>query len=362
MTITLYTLVSHRADTGERSGMAVKPAQSEVELIGSVCERVLARLPESQAAAAAAFVRQYYRWVPAEDLADRSELDVYGAAIAQWNLALHRQPGEAKVHVYNPSPEQYGWSSPHSVLQIVSDDMPFLVDSVAMAMSDLGYGTHLVIHPVIRVHRDAAGTLTAIAEDGEGQPESVMHVEFDREPDLENLAAIKAEVEKVLSDVRSAVEDWSAMRERAEQLASGLPTPAGIGAAETAETETFLRWLADSNFTFIGYREYELSAPEPDGTATLAAVPGSGLGILRGAQAGGPTKLSGRAQALAGRLTPAAADEGQRQVNRAPAGEPRLRRDQALRRRRHGYRRVPLPRAVHDRRLQDQRTADPDHP
>ena len=51
-------------------------------------------------------------------------------------------------------------------------------------------------------------------------------VEFDREPDLENLVAIKAEVEKVLSDVRSAVEDWSAMRERAEELASGLPTPA----------------------------------------------------------------------------------------------------------------------------------------
>ena len=277
----------------------MKPAQSEVELIGSVCERVLAGLPESQAAAAAAFVRHYYRWVPPEDLADRAEIDVYGAAIAQWNLALQRQPGEAKVRVYNPSPDQDGWSSRHSVLQIVSDDMPFLVDSVAIAMSDLGYGTHLVIHPVIRVHRDAAGTLTAIAEDGEGQPESVMHVEFDREPDLENLAAIKGEVEKVLTDVRSAVEDWSAMRERAEQLASALPVPAGISAAETAETETFLRWLADSNFTFIGYREYALSASEPDGTATLAAVTGSGLGILRGAQAGGPTKLSGRAQALA---------------------------------------------------------------
>ncbi|HEX3616989.1 MAG TPA: NAD-glutamate dehydrogenase [Solirubrobacteraceae bacterium] len=279
--------------------MAMEPARSDVELIDSVCERVGERLPDAQAVAAAAFVRHFYRWVPAEDLADRSETDVYGAAIAQWNLALERKPGEAKLHVYNPDREQWGWYSPHSVLQIVSDDMPFLVDSVTMAMSDLGYGTHLVIHPVIRVHRDAGGTLTAIAEDHDGQPESVMHVEFDREPDAENLAAIKAEVEKVLSDVRSTVEDWSAMRGRAEELAAGLQTPAGVSAAETAETETFLRWLADANFTFIGYREYELGAPEPDGTATLTAVPGSGLGILRGPQAGGGTKLSGRSYALA---------------------------------------------------------------
>jgi glutamate dehydrogenase len=279
--------------------MAVRPVQTDVELIERVCELVRERLPEQEAEPATSFVRQYYRWVPAEDLAERSETDVYGAAISQWNLGLQRRPGETKVHIFNPAPQQYGWSSPHSVMQIVSDDMPFLVDSVTMAMSDLGYGTHLVIHPVIRVHRDAAGVLTAIAADGEGQPESVMHVEFDREPDQQNLAAIKAEVEKVLADVRSTVEDWSAMRARAEELASGLPTPAGISAAETAETETFLRWLAEENFTFIGYRQYDLSAPEPDGTATLTAVPGSGLGILRGAQAGGPTKLSGRSYALA---------------------------------------------------------------
>ncbi|HWD69228.1 MAG TPA: NAD-glutamate dehydrogenase [Solirubrobacteraceae bacterium] len=277
----------------------MKTTQTELALIEAVCERARRLLPETQAAPAATFVRHFYRWVPAEDLTERDETDVYGAAIAQWNLALQRQPGEAKVHVYNPEPEQCGWSSPHSVMQIVSDDMPFLVDSVTMAISDLGYGTHLMIHPVIRVHRDAAGTLTAIAEDDGGRPESIMHVEFDREPDQQNLDAIRAEVEKVLLDVRSAVEDWSAMRGRAEELASGLPTPAVISAAETAETERFLRWLADKNFTFIGYREYELQTPGPDDTATLTAVPGSGLGILRGAQAGGPTQLSGRSHALA---------------------------------------------------------------
>ena len=278
--------------------MAVRPVQSDDELTDRVCARVLERLPPGQAEPAAAFVRHFYRWVPADDLADRNEIDVYGAAIAQWNLSLQRRPGEAKVHVYNPEAEHDGWSSPHSVLQIISDDMPFLVDSVTMVMSDLGYGTHLVIHPVIRVHRDAAGTLTEVAEDDRGQPESVMHVEFDREPDQENLAAIGAEVEKVLADVRSAVEDWSAMRNRARGLATGLATPASISAAETAETETFLRWLADGNFTFIGYREYELRTT-PEGAATLTAIPDSGLGILRGPQIGGPTQLSGRAQALA---------------------------------------------------------------
>ncbi|MDE3134224.1 MAG: NAD-glutamate dehydrogenase, partial [Acidobacteriota bacterium] len=269
-------------------------------LLESVCDRVRQRLPAQQAAPAAAFVRHHYRWVTPEDLLERSELDVYGAALAQWNLALQRRPGEAKVHVYNPEFEQCGWSSPHSVVQIVSDDMPFLVDSVTMAMSRLGYGAHLVIHPVIRVHRDATGMLTAVAaDDRDGQPESVMHVEIDREPDRDRLAAIKGEVEKVLADVRSAVEDWPAMRGRAEELASGLPALAGISAAETAATEAFLHWLADKNFTFLGYREYELKPPGPDGTAMLTAVPGSGLGILRGAQAGGATKLSPQGYALA---------------------------------------------------------------
>src|SRR6202011_3080800 len=110
------------------------------------------------------FVRQYYHWVPAEDLADRSPLDLYGAAIAHWNLCQRRAPGEIKVRVYNANFEQDGWQSPHTVVEIVTDDMPFLVDSVTMELAREGYAINLVLHPVIRVRRDADGHLIDVVE------------------------------------------------------------------------------------------------------------------------------------------------------------------------------------------------------
>jgi glutamate dehydrogenase len=102
--------------------MAVKPADSESELIDAVCARVRERLPAEHAMPCQSFVRQYYHWVPEEDLADRDPLDLYGAALAHWNLAQHRDPGEMKVHVYNPDFEQHGWSSSHTVVELVTDD------------------------------------------------------------------------------------------------------------------------------------------------------------------------------------------------------------------------------------------------
>src|SRR5437868_11979251 len=119
--------------------MALKSADLEAELIDSVVARVRERLPDEQAGPCETFVRQYYHWVPPEDLADRSPLDLYGAALAHWNLARERAPGVANVRVYNPDFEQEGWQSPHTVLEIVSDDMPFLVDSVTMALQRLGF-------------------------------------------------------------------------------------------------------------------------------------------------------------------------------------------------------------------------------
>src|SRR4030088_1446304 len=115
--------------------MAAKTAELEPELIDSVFARIRERLPEDQAALCSGFVRQYYHWVPPDDLVGRGALDLYGAAVAHWNLAQERVPGTVKLHVYNPDYEQHGWQSPHTLIEIVSDDMPFLVDSVTMELS-----------------------------------------------------------------------------------------------------------------------------------------------------------------------------------------------------------------------------------
>jgi glutamate dehydrogenase len=282
--------------------MVVKAAELEAELIDAVCVRIRERLPDRHAAPCEAFVRQYYHWVPAEDLADRSPLDLYGAAVAHWNLTQQRAPGEIKVHVYNPNFEQHGWQSPHTVVEVVTDDMPFLVDSVTMELAREGYPINLVIHPVIRVRRDEDGNLIDVIEPGadgtDAVGESILHAEVAREPDYEARANLRRNVERVLGEVHAAVRDWHTMRGRAESLVGELDgQPPPIDSAELEETKQFLAWLADSHFTFLGYREYELVADEDE--AGLKAVPDSGLGILRGAPVTPYTKLSPKALALA---------------------------------------------------------------
>ncbi|HSC02604.1 MAG TPA: NAD-glutamate dehydrogenase [Solirubrobacteraceae bacterium] len=280
--------------------MAVKGADLESELIDAVCERIRERLPADQQQPCEAFVRQYYQWVPSEDLADRNPLDLYGAAVAHWNLAQQRAPGEAKVRVYNPEFEQHGWQSPHTVIEIVSDDMPFIVDSVTMDLTRKGHGIHLVIHPVVRIRRDDAGHIVDVqdpdTDENDATPESILHAEVGREHDRNLLDELRRSIENVLDQVRAATEDWQAMRARAIALTEEFdehPPPVDVPTAR--ETKEFLSWLANDNFTFLGYRDYDLIEDGDD--LLLKPVEGSGLGILRGASNKPPKQLSPKAVA-----------------------------------------------------------------
>src|SRR6201986_5674217 len=100
----------------------------ERDLIESLGESVGRQLAPGPAPAYREFVRQYYHWVPARDLADRDPSDLCGAVVSHWRTGRVRAPGEAKVNVYNPDLERGGWSSPEQVIEIGSDDMPFIVD------------------------------------------------------------------------------------------------------------------------------------------------------------------------------------------------------------------------------------------
>ena len=282
--------------------MAVKAGDLEQDLIESLGQTVGRRLAEEPPASYLEFVRQYYHWVPAKDLADRDQADLCGAVVAHWRLARHRGRGEAKVNVYNPEREREGWTSPYTVVEVTSDDMPFIVDSVTMELSRQGYNIELIVHPVMRVVRDAEGELTQVLEPGATAfgfvTESVIHVEVAHESDPERLSVLRAGVELVLEEVRAAVEDWAQMRARTTALATELRRQAPPAEPhELAEAQAFLAWLADEHFTFLGYREYVLTPGEE--SAELSVVEGSGLGILRGASPTPTKTLTGKALALA---------------------------------------------------------------
>jgi len=168
------------------------------------------------------------------------------------------------------------------------------VDSIRMELTRHDVTTQLVVHPQFLVSRNVAGELGEVIGlvDGERPPageiaESWTHVEIGRLADGE-AAKLERDLERVLGDVRVAVEDWHRIQARAVQLAEHLAMSAEGSPSESdespAEVEALLRWLADRHFTFLGYREYDL-VEGPDGMA-LRGVPGTGLGILRHDRAG----------------------------------------------------------------------------
>ncbi|MDG9713455.1 NAD-glutamate dehydrogenase [Streptomyces sp. DH10] len=234
------------------------------------------------------FLQRYYLHTAPEDLTDRDPVDVFGAALSHYRLAENRPQGTANVRVHTPTVEENGWTCSHSVVEVVTDDMPFLVDSVTNELTRQGRGIHVVIHPQFIVRRDVTGKLIEVLPSPttglgglphDAHVESWIHVEIDRETDRADLKQITADLLRVLSDAREAVEDWGKMRDAATRLAEGLPDepiPADLPGPQVEEARELLRWLADDHFTFLGYREYELR-----GDDSLAAVPGTGLGILR---------------------------------------------------------------------------------
>jgi glutamate dehydrogenase len=253
------------------------------------------------------YLRAYYRHVPPDELADATPERMAAVAAAHAEFAALRPQGRALVRV------RVGGSAAldptANVIDIVTDDMPFLVDSISMELANHDLSARLVVHPQLRVRRDVTGALWEVIGQVSANPagsgpdeserpshdelvESWTHIEIGTLAP-EEAEALTADLNRILSDVRGAVEDYTRMRARALLLADDVLAPEGEGTGTSlgpgtgpggadapVEIAKLLRWLTDGHFTFLGYREYDLVDDEPDGM-TLRAVPGTGLGILR---------------------------------------------------------------------------------
>ncbi|MFD3687313.1 NAD-glutamate dehydrogenase [Nocardiopsis sp. NPDC058631] len=249
------------------------------------------RLSPDQADAVRRFLPLYYRHTDPEEIAGRTPDQICGPAGAHRSFGAERTPGRAKVRVYTPAADRDGWEQQTSVVEIVTDNAPFLVSSVTMALNELGAGARVIIHPQMTVGRDLAGHLVRVDPEigGEGllpTDESWMHIEIDRQSDPERVKEITDRVESVLNDVRYVDEDAAKMSNRAIRIADELAAypdrlaAGGVDPREIGESVDFLRWTASRHFTFMGYREYSLVTDE-NGDDSLRPEPGSGLGVLR---------------------------------------------------------------------------------
>ncbi|MGO8875085.1 MAG: NAD-glutamate dehydrogenase [Acidimicrobiales bacterium] len=291
--------------------MGTTGSEVRADVIGRVVAHASKRLTSEQLDVFVPFLENYYSRVDPTDLAARHVPDLYGAAMSHLGFGHCRQPGELRLRAYAPDVDRYGYVSPHSVVELVIEDMPFLVDSMTMELTRHGCGLHLVVHPVMTVRRNGDGELvevlpdahengsaTAIDDASGLSNESFMHIEIDRETDAGVLEELRGDLARVIGDVMAAVQDWQAMRAHADEIAAELDAEPGSAVSSDAvvsseagpaarkdaiadprEVAALLRWLSDGHFLFLGYRAYEFA--DESGEVVLRAVEGSGLGILR---------------------------------------------------------------------------------
>ena len=267
--------------------MQTSASDQKQSVLAPLLRLASARLKGAQADEARAFIERYFEQADAEDLSTRNAEDLYGAAMAHLAFARDFSSGTPKIRVYNPRLDEHGWASPHTVIEIVNDDMPFLVDSVTMEVNRQDHALHLFLHPLFQALRDQEGRLQSFgAQTGGPRQESLIHVEVDRETEPKRLKALGAGILSVLSDVRSSVEDWKQMRARMHEIIADLgKPPKGLDTGEVEEIRAFLSWMDADHFSYLGYREYDLRAE--GGEDQLYIVPCTGLGVLREPKLGG---------------------------------------------------------------------------
>ena len=256
----------------QKAGLLKKAAQESRRRLGKNAQSRFGR-----------FFDAYYANVPPQDIGESDPVTLFQLSHGHWKLGAARGKGKALIRVFNPDPRKDGWKSDHTIIEIVNDDMPFLVDSVTAELNRQNLAVHLVIHPILKVRRSKAGKLIDVLKGGQKADDSVaesfMHLQVSQLSGR-RLKEVETGLRKVLGDVRAAVKDWRPMRERLASLIAELETtPTGTHPEEVEEIREFLRWIHANQFTLLGYREYRYKGRGKK--TTIAVDRKSGLGILR---------------------------------------------------------------------------------
>jgi glutamate dehydrogenase len=257
---------------------------SKETIINKVIAIAKQKLPKNKLPLISKFIQYYFAAVAQEDLLDRDPIDLYGAALSHWNLLNERTGNKEVIHIFNPSFEQHGWQSKHTVIEIATNSMPFLVDSLRIVLNRFGLTVHMIIHPgAIILKRDDNNEIIDIEESNKPAAkikfEEPVYVEIDRQTDPAFLKQLKKSISDAFDDIKYAVQDWPHMKSQAEILSDELKALSSSQASpDLNETLTFLRWMTANHFTFLGCCDFDLTGKEKD---TLKIVEDSKYGLYR---------------------------------------------------------------------------------
>lgn len=250
------------------------------KLIKSIQKQLKAKDP-----GLATFARDFYARGAAEDIVNYSDAELIGFVESAYADFSTHAKGSHRVRVYNPDfPGDGVAASELTVVEIINDNMPFLVDSVMAELQDSRYEVNLVLHPIFNVERDKTGKLKSVSAKKQGSPreddqESLIHIHIPRIESEDNRTSLQSRLDAVLKDVRAAVQDWHPMHKRLHKAINAYKTiQVNTNSDELWEAIHFLEWMANNNFIFLGMREYTFEGGAAEGA--LEAAPNSGLGLL----------------------------------------------------------------------------------
>lgn len=236
-----------------------------------------------------AFIDTYYQNLSQQDLETLTTDDLAGMALHHFALLQRYQPAQPQVAVFNPNVETDHFHSPHSVIQMVAYDRPFLVDTLLMCLEALNITVHRLHHTIMAVTRNEAGEIVEVSHTTTSDTKflSLIHAEIARQAD-DALPAIRTAILDKVAILDRVVSDWHAMRDKLltvkDELAhSKLPATTAQQDAygnphNPAEIQAFLDWMLADNFIFLGYREYRY-AHEATGIE-IYRLSDTGLGLL----------------------------------------------------------------------------------
>ncbi len=253
--------------------------------LNNVAELIHQKVPKALAPLVDKFSQLLYGNISTLDLNNRNDSDMYGATLSLWNTLNEHKDQKPVIKVFNPQVSKHGWKSSHTVIEVVVCDMPFLVDSLRIALGRLGLTPHLMLNSPIKIVRDKSNKIVELSAASDNKikatsTETAFFIEVDRITEQSLLNNIVKELGSVVSDISLTVNDWQAMKDKLSETISNVKKSTfTCSKEEHAETLEFLNWLQNDNFTFMGYRSYDMKSIKGD--VALSAKNDTSLGLMK---------------------------------------------------------------------------------
>lgn len=228
------------------------------------------------------FVRIFYSENQVCDFTNYSSEDLYKAALFSFDFFSSRKSGELKIKISNPTNKDDGFESPYTFIDIVNDDMPFLVDSTVAYLDKHGIKVRNIIHPIYSASRDASGKLQEISAAKDGKKESVIQLHIDKTTSESDIEMLQKNISKIIGSVALVVEDWKSMIDLTKKAQQQVDNAKKIvkDAKDLSEIKEFLSWVIDGNFVLLGAKEFDIKEVKK-GEYSLEEVKNGGFGIFR---------------------------------------------------------------------------------